>query len=127
MEPRSHNDLYDLNVQDDKFCLISKLDETAKVVVKTPCDLTDEFTLEKLIMQGSVFGPIKSTILIDTLGRDCLSYNKGMFKWKNVLDLTSLALIDDCLGFSKCGSDAVECMCPINHQNVTQNSRQTVT
>ena len=65
----THNDMYDVQVQDDKFCLIAKMDETAKVVVKTPCGLTDEFTLEKIVMQGSVFGPIKSTIQIDTLGR----------------------------------------------------------
>ena len=65
-------------------------------------------------MQGSVFGPIKSTIQIDTLGRDCQSYNKGMFRYKNVLNLTPLALIDDCLGFSRCNADAVELNAIIN-------------
>ena len=110
----THNDMFDVKVQDDKFSLIAKMDETAQVVVKTPCGLTDEFTLEKIIMQGSVFGPIKSTIQIDTLGRDCQSYNKGMFRYKNVLNLTPLALIDDCLGFSRCNADAVELNAIIN-------------
>ena len=59
-------------------------------------------------MQGSVFGPIKSTIQIDTLGRDCQKHNQGLFKYKNVLSIIPLALIDDCLGISKCGADAVE-------------------
>ena len=119
----THNDLYDVKVQDDKFALIAQMDKTAQVVVKTPCGLTDEFTLQKIVMQGSVFGPIKSTIQIDTLGRDCQSYNQGMFKYKNVLSLTPLALIDDCLGFSRCGADAVELNAIINTKIVSKKLR----
>ena len=104
----THNDLYDVKVQDNKFALIAKLDEEADVIVKTPCGPTDEFKLRELVMQGSVFAPIKSTIQIDTLGRDCLQHNQGLFKYKNVLSITPLALIDDCLGFSTCSTDAVQ-------------------
>ena len=45
----THNDLFDVKVQDDKFELIAKMDEETKVVVKTPCGPTDEFTLEKIV------------------------------------------------------------------------------
>ena len=110
----THNDMFDVKVNDDRFALIAKMDETANVIVKTPCGPTDEFSLDRLIMQGSVFGPIKATIQIDTLGRDCENYNQGMFLYKNVLSLTPLALIDDCLGFSRCGADAVELNAIIN-------------
>ena len=94
--------------------------------MKTPYGLTDEFTLDKIVMQGSVFGPIKSTIQIDTLGRDCQSYNKGMFKYKNVLSLTPLALIDNCLGFSRCGADAVELNAIINTKIISKKLRLSV-
>ena len=93
------------------------------MVVKTPCGPTDEFTLQRIVMQGSVFGPIKSTIQIDTLGRDCQGHNQGMFKYKNVLDITPLALIDDCLGFSKCGADAVELNAIINTKIISKKLR----
>ena len=106
--------MFDVNVKDDKFSIIAKMDETANVVIKTPCGKTDEFTLNKLIMQGSVLGPIKSTITIDTLGQDCQNFNKGLFKYKNMLFLPPLALIDDCLGFSKCGAGSVELNAIIN-------------
>ena len=106
--------MFDVNVKDDKFALIAKMDEKAKVVVKTPCRPTEKFELSKLVMQGSVFGPIKSSIQIDTLGRDCQNYNQGLFKYKNVLNIMPLALIDDCLGFSKCGTDTVELNAIIN-------------
>ena len=56
-----------------------KLDEAANVIVKTPCGVTEEFELNKLVMQGSVFGPIKATTQIGTVGRDCRNYNQGMY------------------------------------------------
>jgi hypothetical protein len=72
-------------------------------------------------MQGSVFGPIKSTIQIDTLGRDCQKYNQWMFKYKNVLSIVPLALIDDCLGISRCGTDAVELNAILNAKIISKN------
>ena len=33
------NDVWDVQVQDDKFTLISKLDEKSKIIVKTPSNL----------------------------------------------------------------------------------------
>ena len=99
---------YDVEIMDDKFALIAKLDETSNVIVKTPHGPTEEFSLDRLIMQGSVFGPIKATTQIDTLGRDCKNNNQGMFLYKNVLSIVPLSFIDDCLGISKCGSKTVE-------------------
>ena len=53
------NDLWDVKIQDDKFSLISKLDEKCRIVVKTPCGTTEMFELARIVLQGSVFGPIK--------------------------------------------------------------------
>ena len=61
------NDIYDTKIQDDKFALISKLDEECHIKVKTPCGETDEFVFSNLVLQGSVFGPIKCCVQIDTL------------------------------------------------------------
>ena len=119
----THNDLFDVKVQDNKFALIAKLDEEAEVVVKTAAGTTTEFKLEELIMQGSVFGPIKSTIQIDTLGRDCLKYNQGLFKYKNVLSIPPLALIDDCLGFSTCSADAIQLNSILNNKIASKKLR----
>jgi hypothetical protein len=42
------NDLWDVKVQDDKFSLISKLDEKCRIVVKTPCGPTERFELDRI-------------------------------------------------------------------------------
>ena len=119
----THNDIYDVKVTDDKFALIAKLDETANVIVKTPCGPTEEFNLNRLIMQGSVFGPIKATTQIDTLGRDCRDYNQGLFLYKNVLSIVPLSFIDDCLGFSRCGADTVEINAILNTKILSKKLR----
>jgi hypothetical protein len=63
----THNDLWDVGVRDDRFAMIAKLDELAKVVVKTPSGITDKFELNKTVLQGTMFAPIKCSIQIDSL------------------------------------------------------------
>ena len=92
------NDLWDVQVQDRMFALISKLDEKCKIVVKTPSGPTDMFELERIVLQGSVFGPIKCSVQMDTLGREALLSGCGIFKYKGVIDVPSLAMIDDVMG-----------------------------
>ena len=91
----------------DKFAILSKLDERAIVKVKTPCGETDMFELQKLIIQGGVFSPIKCTVQIDTLGRDCLKYNEGLYKYKNTVNVPPLTLIDDVVAVTKLGVDTI--------------------
>jgi hypothetical protein len=105
----THNDLWDVGIYyDDKFALIAKLDENAQVVVKTPCGVTNPFNLKKSVLQGSVFGPIKCSVQMDTLGRDCLQTGDGIYSYKNIIDVPPLAMIDDVLGISKCGEKSIE-------------------
>ena len=108
------NDLWDVKIQDDKFALISRLDENCKIVIKTPLGVTDSFDLSRIVLQGSVFGPIKCAVQIDTLGKEALKTGVGIFKYKNTVDVPSLAMIDDVLGMSACGEDSVELNAIIN-------------
>ena len=59
------------------------MDEESFVKVKTPCGKTDQFELKEIIQQGSVFGPLKCSVLIDTIGRDCLIDDEGLYEYKN--------------------------------------------
>jgi hypothetical protein len=101
-------------VNNDLFALIAKLDENAKVVVKTPCGVTDPFNLKKNVLQDSVFGPIKCSVQIDTLGRDCLTSGDGVYSYKNIIDVPPLAMIDDVLGIAKCSDESIELNSIIN-------------
>ena len=108
------NDLWDVQVKDDRFALLAKLDEKCKVVVKTPCGTTEQFELNRVVLQGSVFGPIKCSVQMDTLGRDCLKSGNGIYKYKNVVDCPALAMIDDVMGMAHCGDRSIELNAIIN-------------
>ena len=56
----THNYFWDVCPKDDKFNVIAKLDEEVSVKVKTPVGDTEEFKLEKVVLQGTVFAPLKS-------------------------------------------------------------------
>ena len=110
----THNDLWDVGVKNDKFAVIAKLDEQAEVVVKTPCGTTDKFNLKKSVMQGTVFAPIKCSVQIDTLGRDCLANGEGLYEYKNIVDVPALSMVDDVIGVTACSDEAIKLNAIIN-------------
>ena len=108
------NDMWDVKIQDDKFALISKLDNKCKIVVKTPSGVTDMFELSRIVLQGSVLGPIKCSVQMDTIGRESLRTGLGIYKYKDTVDIPSLAMIDDIMAISACGDDTIELNAIIN-------------
>ena len=78
------NDLWDAKVQDDKFALISKMNEECNVKVKTPIGDTELFKLKEIEMQGTVIAPIKCSVTTDSIGRYCYTQKKGIFIYKTV-------------------------------------------
>ena len=104
MYSETHNDIFDTKINDDKFALIAKLDEEAFVKVKTPMGMSPEFPLKRSIFQGSVLGPIKCSVSIDTFGRDTLSAKNSenaLYKYKNIIEVPPLAMMDDIMTISK--------------------------
>ena len=84
--------------------------------MKTPVGPTDKFELNKVVLQGTVFAPIKCSAQIDTLGRECLSNSdgEGLYMYKNVVDVPALSMIDDVIGITKCSDEAIELNSIIN-------------
>ena len=108
------NDLYDLGVNDDKFALISALNDKCLVSVKTPVGQTEEFILKNIEMQGTVSAPLKCTGQIDSLGRNGYSSQSALYKYNQNCFVPILGMIDDTLGMSACGIDSVELNAFIN-------------
>ena len=65
-------------------------------------------------MQGTVFAPIKCSVQIDTLGRDCLINGDGLYEYKEMVDVPALSMIDDLIGVTTCSDKAVELNAIIN-------------
>ena len=65
-------------------------------------------------MQGNVMGPIKCSVQMDTLGRDCYRDMEGLFLYKNMVFVPPLGMIDDIASFAKCGIESLETNAIIN-------------
>ena len=119
----THNDLWDAKIKDNRFSLIANLDRKCRAVIKTPVGESKPFTLSDIVMQGSVFGSLKCTVQVDTLGRDCLSSEDeiGLFQYKSVVYIPPTSFVDDVLGVSNCGIEAKELNSVINSKMETKN------
>ena len=103
----SMNDLYDAGVRNEKFALMSQMNEKCKVKVKTPVGETDTFELSNIEMQGTVPAPLKCAVQIETLGRYCYTYNTGCYEYKNACLVPPLGMIDDIAAMSHCGDNSI--------------------
>ena len=65
-------------------------------------------------MQGTVFAPIKCSVQIDSLSRDCLNSGDGLYEYKGMVEVPALSMVDDILGVTVCGDDSVELNSIIN-------------
>ena len=55
------NDLFEAGITNDKLVLIYKENQKNSIAIKTPFGITKRFDVEDIIMQGTVFGPLKCT------------------------------------------------------------------
>ena len=108
------NDLWDAGVQDDRFAVISKMNQTCDSAVKTPVGITNRFVLEEIEMQGTKLSNIKCSVQIDTLGKECYTFNEGMFLYKECVYVPPLGMIDDVASFSECGPESLKINSIIN-------------
>ena len=108
------NDLWDVGVKNDKFALMAKMNQKCKIAVKTPVGLTERFEAHEIEMQGTVPGPIKACVQVDTIGRDCYSYSEGLFLYKECVLVPPISMCDDIASISKCGIDAIKTNAIIN-------------
>ena len=59
-------------------------------------------------MQGGVLAPIKTSVQIDSIGKECLETGENVYKYKNTVSVPPLSYIDDVAAFSKCGQNTVK-------------------
>ena len=78
----------------------------SKIAVKSPIGITDRFDIEENIMQGGQWGSIQCSIEVDELGKECMESGEHLYKYKDCVDVSTLAMIDDLAAISKCGPEA---------------------
>ena len=102
------NDLFEAGICDDKLALIYKLNSVNQVAVKTPFGITERKVVEKIVLQGEVFGPLECSVTVDTFGKECMEEKKHLYMYKGEVGVPPLAMVDDVACPASCGIDSVE-------------------
>ena len=102
------NDLFDAGIKNDKLALIYEANKVNKVAVKTPFGLTPRETVNKIVLQGEIFGPLQCSVQVDTLGKECLQENKFLYTYKEKVKVPALSMVDDLACVANTGLDSVE-------------------
>ena len=97
------NDVFEAGVNDDYFPLIYEANKEAFVAVQTPSGLSERVKISELVMQGDVMAPLISSLLVDTMGKECLEENKHLYMFKNKVPIPPLGMVDDLFTISNCG------------------------
>ena len=84
------NDIYNVGVKDDQFALMSIMNETCQVKVKTPVGDTEIFVLNQIEMQGTVPAPLKCAVQMDTLGKYSYANSTGQYQYRDVCTVVPL-------------------------------------
>ena len=101
------NDLYEAGIQDDELPLIYKSDETSEIAVNTPFGITARETVHKIVMQGEVLAPLKCSVQVDTIGKECIEEKKNLYQYKEKVAIPPLGMVDDIISVSKCGINSL--------------------
>ena len=107
------NDIYDAGCIDDNSSLLYKANKEVSVRVNTPYGQTEEQTLENVVLQGDTFGSLLASVQVDKICQEVEQVGLG-YKYKNVLPVSMLALVDDLIGITNAGFKAQQMNAIIN-------------
>ena len=114
------NDLFKAGMQDDHLSLLYKANSMNQVAVKTPFGKTERKSVEKIVMQGEVFGPLECAVSVDKFGKECLDDKKQLYSYKGEVGIPPLAMIDDLVCPAVCGLDSFMMNAYINAKTNTK-------
>ena len=108
------NTLYENGLRNDKLVLLYEETKNAKIAIKTPNGTTARKDITNIIMQGTVFGSIICTSVMDKLAKIFYQNPDLVYKYKNKVEVPVLGMVDDVLCVTKCSSKTLVSNATIN-------------
>ena len=108
------NDLVDTGLNNDKLLLLYLENQNAMISVKTPTGSSRRVAVKNIVMQGTVWGSLFCTVSMDKVGKHIYENEDLIYKYKNVVEIPSLGMVDDMLTIQKCSEKSVKMNSVIN-------------
>ena len=94
--------MWEAGIQDDYLALIFEINKQVNVAVKTPFGLTGRKNIERVIMQGEVYGPLCCSVKVDTFGKECLQKYKFLCMYKDTVGIPPPSMVEDLVVILTC-------------------------
>ena len=110
-------DLYDTlpqQARDDRLALVYQLNRDNYVAVNTAVGQTDRVKISNIVMQGGKWGPLQCSNSMDTIGKHSAETGENLYRYKGLVRLIPLAMVDDLLAMAKCGMQSTKLNIEIN-------------
>ena len=107
------SDAFDVGIDDDNLALIHEANRSISMSVKTTNGLTERQVIENVVLQGDTLGSILASVQVDNICKSVESSGYG-YRYKDVLGISVLALVDDMIGVTNAGHEAHQMNAVIN-------------
>ena len=111
------SDLYDTlpeQSRDDRLALVYQVNRENYVAVNTSVGQTDRVNIQNIVMQGGKWGPLQCSNSMDKVGKSFVESGENLYKYKGLVNIMPLAMVDDLLAMAKCGLDSTKVNIDIN-------------
>ena len=108
------NTLYEYGIKNDKLVLLYKETKNALIALKIASGLTKRESIRNIPMQGSVFGSLVCTAVMDKLAKIFYKDESLLYKYKGEVEVPVIGMVDDVLCVAKCSNTAVTTISTIN-------------
>ena len=99
--------------RDDRLGLVYETSKINRVAINTAVGQTERTVIPEIVTQGGTWGPMMCSNSIDTVGKYCEA-DGHIYKYKNISKVIPLAMVDDLLSVSPCGTKTIAMNVTIN-------------
>ena len=78
--------------------------------------------MNKTMVQGDVWAPYMCATSIDSIGKECLDYDKYLYRYTEKVKILTLTMMDDVCTISTCGVEALKSNSFLNYKISTKKS-----
>ena len=108
------NTLYENGLQKDKLALLYEETKNANIAIKLSNGITHITDIQNTIIQGTVFGSLICTSVVDKLARMFYNNPNIVYQYKKEVAIPCLGMVDDVLCLNTCSNMAVVSNATVN-------------